>query len=304
MLSQAASLQQTKTSTSVIRVDKSSRCVGHASIDPPPGDLNPLDPVRSSCVDRNHPQAAVRIIRLFMDNTWVDLGPVWTSAECVCVCVWVNTVELVQRKKVVALFKSFDSVANPVWKWDSSHLFSFHRWIFIWRSVGVHLRGASFRRTGGRGCCCNPQAAEQNPSGDFTPPSPSSSLPHLLVPSSPLFPFLLRLHWWASLMGWSLLGAELITTMSKQVERWAGCSAINSSAALDWCGGSECMPIHKLAQTSEVTQVNLNKTWRNWGQWSRAGYWRYSQLPLTERSLKIAAFHVNCWVVVYQGAWP
>lgn len=150
-----------------------------------------------------------------------------------------------KKKNLLALVSLGSSSAG---KWGSSHLFSFHCCIFMWTSAGVLLRDALFRRAGAGGCCCNPQAAEQNPSRDFTAPSPISSLPHLLVLSSPHHLFsmfglcslerLLRFRWWAPVLGSSLSGAELIAKMSKQVERWAGRSAINNSAALDWCRAS------------------------------------------------------------------
>lgn len=161
------------------------------------------------------------------------------------------------------------SCLSSVWKSDSSHLSSFHCWISIWRRAGVHLRDAPFRRSTDCGCCCNPQAAEQNPSWDFTLLSPISSLPHLLVLSSPLlssphlfmfFFFPTALPPYSPAVGWRLLDSELITEMSKQVERWAGCSAIDNSTAADWCRGGEYLPIHKLMQTSEVRRINLNKT--------------------------------------------
>lgn len=57
---------------------------------------------------------------------------------------------------------------------------------FILKSAGVYLWNASFRCSGGCGCCCNPLDAEQNLSWDFTPSSPISSFPHFLVLSSPL----------------------------------------------------------------------------------------------------------------------
>lgn len=51
---------------------------------------------------------------------------------------------------------------------------------FICKSAGVYTRNAPSHCTGGCGCCrCNPQDAEQNPSWDFTPPSLTSSFPHL-----------------------------------------------------------------------------------------------------------------------------
>lgn len=49
----------------------------------------------------------------------------------------------------------------------------------------MHLRDAPFCHTGARARCCDPQAAEQNPSWDFTPLPPISSLPHLLGLSFP-----------------------------------------------------------------------------------------------------------------------
>lgn len=56
---------------------------------------------------------------------------------------------------------------------------------FILKTAGVFSRNTPFRCTGGCGCCCNPQDAEQNLSWDFTPPSPISSFPHFLILSSP-----------------------------------------------------------------------------------------------------------------------
>lgn len=54
----------------------------------------------------------------------------------------------------------------------------------IFRGTGVLTGSVTLCCTGDCGCCCNPAAAEQSPSGDFMPPSISSFL-HICVLWSP-----------------------------------------------------------------------------------------------------------------------
>lgn len=127
--------------------------------------------------------------------------------------------------------------------------------------------------------------------------------PHLLIPSPPrsliLSPTLFsshlswpsypehfpRFHSQAVVMSFSLPGAKLITKTSKQVERWAECSAINKGAIVDWCGGRGCM--HTNIHGTHTHTGSQRSIWtRQWGDGISVNWWLLT-LTNKQESLKV-----------------